>query len=273
MAPVPGDSPKTPAWHIDAVRGPSTPVAVGTCVSSRAPRTEPYVRLSRIRLPPWVCDGEAIARPRMKDDRFREPGLRPLRHPYPCDAILVAATPQRAPPEVDDMVPEHGQCTGVGWHCVIAEVATNDVPQPFPLIGEWLVHALPQLLFDHPQLRPHAISPGLPFDLEVALAGLAADEGEAQEAEGLRSAEPTPLAAFRRKASELDEPRLLGLQCQRERPSPLTHPVQGPPSVALVLEADDEVVGVAHDDHVARGLAPSPAHGPQIERVVQVDVG
>src|SRR5215468_5635553 len=94
----------------------------------------------------------------MKDDRYREPGLRPLRHPYPRDAILVAATPQRAPPEVDDMVQEHGQCTGVGWHCVIAEVATNDVPQPFPLIGEWLVHALPQLLFDHPQLRPHAIS-------------------------------------------------------------------------------------------------------------------
>src|SRR6516225_3835089 len=193
-------------------------VAVGTCVSSRAPRTEPYVRLSRIRLPPWVCDGDAIARPRMKDDRFREPGLRPLRHPYPRDAILVAATPQRAPPEVDDMVPEHGQCTGVGWHCVIAEVATNDVPQPFPLIGEWLVHALPQLLFDHPQLRPHAISPGLPFDLEFALAGLAADEGEAQEVEGLRSAEPTPLAAFRRKASELDEPGLLGMQCQRELP-------------------------------------------------------
>src|SRR5213076_45244 len=29
-------------------------VAVGTCVSSHAPRTEPYVRLSRIRLPPRV---------------------------------------------------------------------------------------------------------------------------------------------------------------------------------------------------------------------------
>src|SRR5262249_54325979 len=52
----------------------SLSVAVGTCVSSRAPRTEPYVRLSRIWLPPWVCDGEAIARPRMKDARFREPG-------------------------------------------------------------------------------------------------------------------------------------------------------------------------------------------------------
>src|SRR3954466_1219020 len=34
-------------------------VTVGTCVSSHAPRTEPYVRLSRIRLPPRVCDGES----------------------------------------------------------------------------------------------------------------------------------------------------------------------------------------------------------------------
>src|SRR5437762_10031327 len=33
-------------------------VAVGTRVSSRAPRTEPYGRLSRIRLPPRVCDGK-----------------------------------------------------------------------------------------------------------------------------------------------------------------------------------------------------------------------
>jgi len=32
-------------------------------------------------------------------------------------------------------------------------------------------------------------------------------------------------------------------------------------------------VGVAHDDHVAHGLAPSPAFGPQVEHVVQVDVG
>src|SRR5262245_47131834 len=30
-------------------------VAVGTCVSLHAPRPDPYVRLSRIRLPPRVC--------------------------------------------------------------------------------------------------------------------------------------------------------------------------------------------------------------------------
>src|SRR5262245_4669058 len=35
-------------------------VAVGTCVASHAPRTEPYGRLSRIRLPPRVCDGQCL---------------------------------------------------------------------------------------------------------------------------------------------------------------------------------------------------------------------
>ena len=116
------------------------------------------------------------------------------------------------------MVPEHVQCTSVGRHCVVVEVAVDDVPQPFPLNGDRLVHAPPHLLFDHLELRSHAVRPGLPSDLEFTRACLAADESEAQEVEGLRLAEPTPLATFRRKTSELDEPGLLGVQCQRKLP-------------------------------------------------------
>ena len=84
---------------------------------------------------------------------------------------------------------------------------------------------------------------------------------------------PRRLRSFRRKAAELDQPGLLRMQRQRELLQPLAHRIQEAPGVALVLEADDEVVGIAHDDHVARGLAPSPALGPEVEHVVQVDVG
>ena len=54
---------------------------------------------------------------------------------------------------------------------------------------------------------------------------------------------------------------------------PLAHRLEEATGVGLVLEAHDHVIGIAHDDHVAGGLPPSPALGPEIEDVVQVDVG
>src|SRR6476646_7036048 len=67
------------------------------------------------------------------------------------------------------MVPEHVQCPRIGRHCVVVEVAADDVPQPLSLFGDWLMHAPPHLRFDHLELRMHAVSPGFPFDLEFAL--------------------------------------------------------------------------------------------------------
>src|SRR4051794_22063335 len=81
------------------------------------------------------------------------------------------------------MVPERVQGTRVGRHGMVVEVAAHDPPQPAPLHGDRLVHALPQLLLDHPQLRLHAVPPALPPKLEFAGAGLATDEGKAQEVE------------------------------------------------------------------------------------------
>src|SRR6516225_3508496 len=40
-----------------------------------------------------------------------------------------------------------------------------------------------------------------------------------------------------------------------------------------MLEAGYQIVGVSHDDHVAPGLVPPPALGPEIETVMQVDIG
>jgi len=116
-------------------------------------------------------------------------------------------------------------------------------------------------------------SSGLPLDQEEALARFAADEGEAQEVEGLRFTQAPPLAVRRRVAAEFDQTSLVRMQCQRKFPQPFAHRLPEAPGVRLVLETDDDVVGVPHDDHVARGLPPSPEVGPEIEPVVQVDVG
>jgi len=174
---------------------------------------------------------------------------------------------------VQDVVAEGAGRAIVGRHGEILEVSRDDLPQPSPLLGDGPVHALAQTFFDLSRFRPHAVGSGLPFEQEAALARFAANEGEAEEVEGLRFAEAASLSVGRREAAKLDQARLVRMQRQREFPKPLAHRVPEAPGVALVLKTDDEVVGISHDDHVARGLALSPALGPEVEDVVQVNVG
>ena len=74
------------------------------------------------------------------------------------------------------------------------------------------------------------------------------------------------------RSAELDQAGLLRMQRQRELPQPFAHRVPEAPGVVLTLEADDDVVGIPDHDHVARGLAPSPAFGPEVENVMEIDV-
>jgi len=53
--------------------------------------------------------------------------------------------------------------------------------------------------------------------------------------------------------------------------TPLTEHACVPRSAGrLMLEPDDDVVSIAHEDHIACGLAPSPSLGPETEHVVEV---
>jgi len=209
----------------------------------------------------------------MTDGRQRQPASDEAPHAIPKDAAVLATPRQRAFPKYRDVVAESHEGPGVRGHRVVRKEACDHLLEPSSLFGNRPVHPPPQLLLDRLELRPHAVAPGLPFDQEATRARCPADEGEAQEIEGLRFAQALPLTACRRVASELDQPGLLRVQRQRERPHPLAQLIEEAPGIGLVLETDNEVVGIAHNDHVARGLAPSPAFGPEIEDVEQVDVG
>src|SRR3979490_594568 len=141
----------------------------------------------------------------MKDIRFREPIFGQLRDLLPSRAVFLASSPERSLPEFGDEEAECSQHLTVGRHGMIVEVALDDLSQPFPLDRDRLVSALPSLLFDGLQLRPRAVSPGFPLEQELAATRLATDKGEAQEVEGLRFAQPAPLAVRRRMAAELDQ--------------------------------------------------------------------
>src|SRR3954452_20485905 len=91
------------------------------------------------------------------------------------------------------------------------------------------------------QTRDPRVAPALPLDLEAAAARGAADEGEAQEGEGLRLAEPARSTSGRRVTAELDQAGFGRMQRQREPLQPLAHRVPEAPGIGLVLEADHDV--------------------------------
>src|SRR5215470_17227889 len=129
------------------------------------------------------------------------------------------------------------------------------------------------LLLNFPELRPHAVASGFPFDQELSPTARSTDEGKAEKVEGFRFSQPALSASVRRKAAELDQAGLLRMEWQRELPQSIAHGVPEAPGISLVLTPDDQVIGVSHDNHGAHGLTMSPPLGPEIKHVVQVNVG
>jgi hypothetical protein len=95
---------------------------------------------------------------------------------------------------------------------------------------------------------------------------------EPKEVERLRFAE-TPSASIRNRGpAELDEPRLIGMKGESEAREPRLEIAKELLCLMSMLEADDGVVRIANDNHVAGGASLSPLLGPEIVDVVEVDV-
>ena len=190
-----------------------------------------------------MFDGEAVAGPGVENARLGKKVGGQRFNPFPRKAVLLTAPPKDASPEADRVEPERPQCRKICWHCVIGEKAGDDLPQPLPLVRDRLVHALSQFPLDLLELRPHAVSPGPPLEKKTALAGFAADQGEAKEIEGFRFAKTALSASGRRVATELDQAGLLRMQRQRELLKPGAQRIEEPTGVGLVLEAGHHELG------------------------------
>ena len=95
-------------------------------------------------------------------------------------------------------------------------MAAYDLPQPFPLFGDWPVHPPSQLDLDILKLLAHAVATGLPLKLEMPATRFSADEREPQKSKGLRFSEPTILSIDRREATKLNQAGLVRVKRQRE---------------------------------------------------------
>src|SRR4029453_14737489 len=98
----------------------------------------------------------------MEDTGCGEPVVHQRLHPLKSRRVLVAASRERTPPQIADILAKCRQCTNFVGHCMVFEVTGHDLRQPFPLDWDRLMHPPPQFVLNFLELGPHPIAPGLP---------------------------------------------------------------------------------------------------------------
>lgn len=73
-------------------------------------------------------------------------------------------------------------------------------------------------------------------------------------------------------SAELEQSCLARVEIQRELSESFSQIIQETLRILLMLEADDTIVAITHDDHVTGGMALAPLLNPKIVDVVQISV-
>src|SRR5271157_1857995 len=217
-------------------------------------------------------DAEALRRPGMADVRNREPAADVTPETLPRGDAAIATSAQAASPEPAELVPERQQRSTVPRHAVVASVSENDRAQVGTLLGNRLRDPSPQFGLHLAELGAQPLAHRLPPHGETSIPRLGTDVREAEKVERLRLPQTTLRPVARRIAAELQEARLVGVKFQTELREALAQRGQEGVGIPLVLEPNDKVIPIAHDDHLAAPRLTSPALGPQVEHVVQINV-
>src|ERR1700730_15167099 len=171
------------------------------------------------------------------------------------------------------MMPECRDRRAAHRHSIVGHPAPQDLSKPLALPVDPVVAGRHELLLDLPKFGSHALGHRLPSEHEAA----AIPPGpaimlEPQEVERLRLAEASSAAVRNCVPPKLDEPRLLGMKIQAKTSEPRLEVGKELLCFVPMLEANDGVVRVAHDNHVTGGASLPPLVDPLIIDMMEVNV-
>src|SRR5262245_43020296 len=186
--------------------------------------------------------------------------------------MALTAPSKRLTPIAEDTFAKHPQHAHVARHSIIPIMPRQHTLEPCPKLPDGPVQPLPQGLFDLLQLPAEPLGDRLAPHRKLARPRLATDMREAEKVKGFRFPLATSLAPVTCPTPELNEARLVRVQFE-------VKPVEACPQVAqkllgvvFVLEADDEIVTVSHEDDLAQCVPAAALGSPEVKDIVQVQV-
>src|SRR6266481_3274480 len=219
-------------------------------------------------------DAQALGRIGMADAGGRKPSGKQGPHATPRQMIALTAPTQNSPPYATDREAEGTDCGAISRDAVVTHVTENNRTQVLANFGDGVVHARFKFGLHRLKLRLPPLAHRLTQHRELAHSRLPATVREAEE---VKAPWRPPITAFLsvrpRKAAELDQSRLLGVQFQTEVREPLAQLTKEPLSLDLMLEPNDKIISKTYHDDITASLLLPPSLDPQVEHVVQVNVG
>ena len=100
-----------------------------------------------------------------------------------------------------------------------------------------------------------------------------ADVRKAQEVEGLGFTKASLPVLRMGEPAKADQPGLVGMECETKRLKAFGDLAAEARGIVWVLEPHDDVIGIPYHHDGSPGLALAPLLYPEIEDIVQVDVG
>ena len=211
---------------------------------------------------------------RMTGADFRDVSPNVTLELIPGHASALTPSPERVQPCPADLGSVHAEPFQVPGDRVVVQVSLHHAGEPSAGLRDWRMATFHQIVSNGLQRRSHTGGDGQAPDGEVRVrSGHRADVREPEEVERFRAALPPACAAFGRIPSKFQNPRLLLVQRKTELRHPLMQGFEKALSFGLCFEAHDTVVRVADDDDISFRRPVSPLVRPEIEDVVQVDIG
>lgn len=169
-------------------------------------------------------------------------------------------------PAANHLVAERMDRGTVEGHPKVIDVTLNNRTHVTALIWDRLMPSSPKLRTDGLQLLQHPLAHRFPNHRELPLPCLSTTVRESKEVECLRLPLTASLLIVHCKSSELDQPRLLGVQLQSKFGQSFAKLFLKPLGFLLMLEPHNTVIGKPHDDDIPVCLLLSPLLGPKVER-------
>src|ERR1700730_950481 len=218
-------------------------------------------------------DAQAHERLRVADAGRRKPPMAVLRHSAPRQWCGLTAVLENAPPQPLELSAEDADARAVAGHTVITDMAGNHRTQIGTLLRDRQVHASPEFGFHRLELPLQSATHRLPPHRKPTLPGLRTAVRETEEVEGVGlSLAPRP-PLLSRVAAKAEQTRLVGMQLQAELREATAQRVEKLLGFMPLLESNDEIIHLAHHDHIPARFTASPSLNPAIEHLVPVEVG